>query len=102
VSSPLPANVPLIRSPVRSIILEKNSRKYDAAGLIALEKARERTAILGIVDDERTRSDLEFIDKDHLKRAIEQLAELTGPAGPRQPGKENALTETQGKPTSYD
>ncbi|TVM27164.1 hypothetical protein, partial [Oceanidesulfovibrio marinus] len=36
VSSPLPANVPLISSPISSVILEKNSRKYDAQGLITL------------------------------------------------------------------
>ena len=82
VSSPLPANVPLIRSPIRSIILEKASRRYDAQGLIVLEKAKERTAVLGVVDDARTRADLEFIDKDQLRRAISQLAELeaTAPA----------------------
>lgn len=76
VSSPLPANVPLIRSPIRSIILEKSSRRYDAQGLLTLEKAKERTAVLGVVDDTRTRGDLEFIDKDQLLRAIAQLAEL--------------------------
>lgn len=77
VSSPLPANVPLIRSPIRSVILEKSARRYDAPGLIALEKARERTAVLGVIDEERTRRDLEFIDRDQLERAIGQLAELT-------------------------
>lgn len=76
VSAPLPANVPLIRSPVRSIILRKTTRKYDARGLIALEKARERTDVLGVIDDERTRPDLEFIDKDQLRRAVRQLAEV--------------------------
>jgi hypothetical protein len=82
VSSPLPANVPLIRSPVRSVILEKAQRKYDAQGLIILEKAKERSAVLGVVDDPRTRVDLEFIDRDQLLRAIAQLAELTRYSGP--------------------
>ncbi len=76
VSSPLPANVPLIRSPVRSVILGKASRRYDAPGLIVLEKARGRTEVLGVIDDERTRADLEFIDKDQLARAVTQLKEL--------------------------
>ena len=76
VSSPLPANVPLIRSPVRSIILGKSPRQYDAKGLITLEKARDRTDVLGVIDDERTRADLEFIDKDQLARAVAQLREL--------------------------
>ncbi len=76
VSSPLPANVPLIRSPIRSIILCKASRQYDAQGLIVLEKARDRTKVLGVIDDHRTRGDLEFIDKDQLARAVAQLNEL--------------------------
>ena len=76
VSSPLPANVPLIRSPVRSIILGKAARRYDARGLMTLEKARDRTKVLGVIADERTRADLEFIDKDQLARAVAQLKEL--------------------------
>ena len=76
VSTPLPANVPLIRSPVRSVILKKSARQYDAQGLMTLEKAKERTAVLGVVDDARTRADLEFIDRDHLSRTIAQLAEF--------------------------
>ena len=54
VSSPLPANVPLM----------------------TLEKARDRTKVLGVIADERTRADLEFIDKDQLARAVAQLKEL--------------------------
>ncbi len=76
VSSPLPANVPLIRSPIRSVILEKAPRRYDAQGLMILEKARARTDILGVIDEVRIRSDLELIDKDQLLRAIRQLREL--------------------------
>ena len=76
VSSPLPANVPLIRSPVRSVILGKAARRYDAQGLITLEKAKDRVEVLGVIDDERTRADLEFIDKDQLARAVAQLQDL--------------------------
>ena len=76
ISSPLPANVPLIRSPVRSVILQKAARRFDAQGLLALEKARDRTAVLGVSDDERTRGDLEMIDKNQLQRAIRQLEEI--------------------------
>ena len=73
ITSPLPPNVPLIRSPVRSVIVEKARRQYDAPGLVVLEKARERTSVLGNIDCERTRSDLEMIDLDQLRRAILQL-----------------------------
>lgn len=78
VSSPLPPNVPMIRSPVRSVILRKAERKYDAPGLITLEKARERNRILGVDDVERFRKDQEYIDRDHLLRAIAQYRELLG------------------------
>ena len=76
VSSPLPANVPLIRSPIRSVILQKSQRRFDAQGLLLLDKAKGRTEVLGVVDDTRTRADLEFIDKDQLSRAIRQLTEI--------------------------
>ena len=75
ISSPLPANVPLIRSPVRSVILKKAGGRFDPQGLLALEKARERTAVLGVFDNKRTRDDLEMIDRDHLLHSIRQLEE---------------------------
>lgn len=78
VSSPLPPNVPMIRSPVRSVILRKTRRKYDARGILILENARERNRILGVESVERFRKDQEYIDRDHLSRAIAQLGALTG------------------------
>ncbi len=76
ISSPLPANVPLIRSPVRSIIVEKSEKQFDVQGLLTLERAKERTAVLGVNDDARVRNDLETIDRDQLFRAIAQLEEI--------------------------
>lgn len=76
VSSLIPPNVPLIRSPVRSVIMRRTERQYDAQGLLSLEKAKERTLALGVNEAERIRKDLEFIDRDHLLRAIAQLKEL--------------------------
>ncbi len=73
ITSPLPPNVPLIRSPVRSVIVKKAERRYDKDGLIVLEKARERTSVLGSTDCSRTRPDLEMIDLDQLRRALLQL-----------------------------
>lgn len=78
ISSPLPPNVPLIRSPIRSVILRKAERKYDASGLLTLEKAKERSNVLGIREDPGIMKDLAFIDRDHLLRAISQLGELEG------------------------
>ena len=45
VSAPLPPNVPIMRGPYRSLVIEKNDRQYDKEGLIALHKARERYVI---------------------------------------------------------
>lgn len=42
VSAPLPSNVPIMRGPYRSLVVEKNDRQYDRDGLISLGKARER------------------------------------------------------------
>ena len=80
ISSPLPANVPLIRSPVRSIIVEKSENRFDVQGLLALERARERTSVLGVNDDARVRNDLEVIDRDQLFRAMAQLEEIRNEA----------------------
>ena len=73
VSSPLPANVPLIRSPVRSVIVQKADRRFDVPGLLALERARERSQTLGVNAEARLRGDLELIDKDQFHRAVAQL-----------------------------
>lgn len=75
-TSPIPPNIPLIRSPVRSVVLGRTERKYDAPGLLLLEQARERTETLGIKDGSRVRKDLEFIDRDHLLVALAQMAAL--------------------------
>lgn len=76
ISAPLPPNVPLIRSPVRSVIVRMSRRKYDTEGLLLLEKAQERSAALGVAPANRLLRDLERIDKDHICRAIRQLREV--------------------------
>ena len=70
VSAPLPPNLPLIRAPYRSLILEKSAELYDVAGLQALEKALERAKTLGRRDfsPERAR-DAAFIDRELLRGA---------------------------------
>lgn len=81
-TSPIPPNIPLIRSPVRSVVLGRTERKYDAPGLLLLEQARERTETLGIKDGSRVRKDLEFIDRDHLLVALAQMAALAEMGAP--------------------
>jgi hypothetical protein len=77
VSAPLPPNVPLIRAPFRSLILEKSDQELDREGIRHLERARERAQVLGrsVLTDRQAR-DAAFIDREILLRA---LSESRGP-----------------------
>ena len=73
VSAPLPPNVPLIRAPYRSLILEKNSRQYDAEGIRMLTKAGERARTLERpIFNEKNAQDAAFIDREILHRALSE------------------------------
>lgn len=76
ISSPLPVNVPLIRSFVRSVIIEKSEISCDYEGLMLVKSAARRSEILGINREQRVRADLEMIDMDQLAHAIRDLKEL--------------------------
>ena len=41
-SAPLPPNIPLMRAPYRSMLMEKSTRRYDVEGLRSVAAARER------------------------------------------------------------
>ena len=41
-SAPLPPNIPLMRAPYRSMLMEKSTRRYDVEGLRSIAAARER------------------------------------------------------------
>jgi hypothetical protein len=73
VTAPLPPNVPLIRSPYRSLIIEKSTRRYDVSGILMIEKAKEKLAVLGTVDRPEGREDFASIDLELLNRAMSQL-----------------------------
>lgn len=71
VSVPLPPNVPIMRGPFRSLVVEKNDRRYDKDGLLAIHKARERYKI------ERNHpilhepnEDFGIIDRQMLQRSL--------------------------------
>ena len=73
VSAPLPPNIPLMRAPYRSLLLKKAPRKYDAEGLKALFKARERIAVQRSIDQSclpGTEGDFASIDEELLLRAL--------------------------------
>ncbi len=75
-SAPLPPNIPIMRGPYRSLVIEGSEKQYDSAGLIALEKAKKR------YDIERTRNcmepgkDFAVIDLHMLQRALRDIAIL--------------------------
>jgi len=78
ITMPLPANVPIIRSPVRTVVLEKSVTRVDGEGLVLIGNARERTMTLCKGYEQRTTDvkDLRMIDLDQIKRAFMQIEEL--------------------------
>ena len=73
VSAPLPPNVPLIRAPYRSLLLRRHDRRYDAQGIVALEKAGRTAAALGAsAYAERPAQDAAFIDRELLRRTLRE------------------------------
>lgn len=75
VSAPLPSNIPMMRAPYRSLLLERADRQYDVQGFLALEKARERFSTqraAGVVPP-GTERDFAFLDGEHLLRTLEAL-----------------------------
>lgn len=75
-STPLPPNVPIMRGPYRSLVIERSDRQYDAAGIMAIEKARARYVI------ERRRGcpgkaeDFAVIDETMLQRTLRDISLL--------------------------
>lgn len=72
-TAPLPPNVPLIRSSIRTVILKRAERQYDAYGLGFLAKAQERTATLAKAHRPEQRGDLEHIDWTFVQRSLLEL-----------------------------
>ena len=73
VSAPLPPNVPLMRAPYRSLLLAQSARRYDAAGLLSIGKARERLTTQRAIDEDAgpgRSEDFALIDEDLLCRAL--------------------------------
>lgn len=73
VSAPLPPNIPLMRAPYRSLLLERADRRYDTTGLTALAKARERMEAQRAIDESAgpgTDDDFALIDEELLRRTL--------------------------------
>ena len=79
VSTPLPPNIPIMRAPYRSLAMQKNTSKYDAQGMIALEKALVRYK--QVRDSGTTnvgKEDFAVIDMTMLERALRDAALIDG------------------------
>ena len=77
ISAPLPPNIPLMRAPYRSLLVEIADRRYDVLGLTALEKARERLTTQQAIEEgfaPGTEEDFALIDEQQLLRALRDHA----------------------------
>lgn len=79
VSAPLPPNVPMMRAPFRSLILVRTARKYDAAGILAIARARQITArqrAIACVGGSGADADFALIDETYTLRALREWREM--------------------------
>lgn len=76
VSAPLPPNVPIMRSPYRSLVIEESESKYDKDGIIAIEKARDRYLIERQKNCAEPHEDFALIDRQMLQRALRDISIL--------------------------
>lgn len=73
ISTPLPPNLPLIRAPYRSLLLERQQRQYDVQSILALEKAGQAAARLGVSTyGDGPAMDSAFIDRELLLRTFRE------------------------------
>ena len=75
-SAPLPPNVPIMRGPYRSLVIEDSERQYDTAGLIALDKARKRYEIERRHHCFAQGSDHAVIDRKMLMKTLMDISYL--------------------------
>ncbi|HPX03018.1 MAG TPA: GrdX family protein [Synergistaceae bacterium] len=73
-SAPLPPNVPIMRGPYRSLVIEESDRQYDKEGMIAIEKARERYLIERKRNCQEPQEDFALIDRQMLQRALRDIS----------------------------
>ena len=73
-SAPLPPNVPIMRGPYRSLVIEESDRQNDKEGMIAIEKARERYLIERKRNCQEPQEDFALIDRQMLQRALRDIS----------------------------
>ena len=75
-SAPLPPNVPIMRGPYRSLVIEESESKYDKDGIIAVEKARDRYLIERQKNCADPQEDFALIDRKMLQRTLRDISIL--------------------------
>lgn len=75
-SAPLPPNVPIMRGPYRSLVIEESENQFDAAGIIATQKARERYKMERQNGVKEPNPDFAEIDRQMLLRALDAITQL--------------------------
>lgn len=76
ISTPLPPNVPIMRGPYRSLVIEESETKYHKDGIIAIEKARDRYLIERQKNCAEPQKDFAVIDRQMLQRTLRDLSIL--------------------------
>ena len=75
-STPLPPNVPIMRGPYRSLVIEESDTQYDKEGIIAIEKARDRYLIEREISCAKPQKDFALIDRQMLQRTLRDISLL--------------------------
>lgn len=75
-SAPLPPNLPLMRGPYRSLVIEESEKQYDSVGIIAIEKARTRYVMERQKFCHPEGPDFAAIDRTMLQRTLRDISLL--------------------------
>ncbi len=76
ISAPLPPNVPIMRGPYRSIVIEESDKQYDKDGILTIEKARDRYMMEREKNCAEPQEDFAVVDRQMLQRALRDLSIL--------------------------
>ena len=81
ISAPLPPNVPMMRSPFRSLLIMPSEKRCDVLGIEAVLRAidvmeRQREISMFADEDAEIIFDYAMIDVQYVKRAVQEYALL--------------------------
>ncbi|MEG1837312.1 MAG: GrdX family protein [Synergistaceae bacterium] len=73
-STPLPPNIPIMRAPYRSLVIQESDKQYDSLGILAVSKARERYIRERQFAVREESNDFAIIDNTMLKRTLRDIS----------------------------